>query len=118
MLFRSVPLSNLNSGLKMVVIPINDSKTLIIESRRVTKFSCSTPSNRNGVLAYVYDSKLGHNENFLIPLSPSSRTLEQSGCNMPPTSDLFIHQGEKITYEGVTVEVLIQANYDRIRISK
>lgn len=112
-----VPLSNSPSGLKMVVIPINESKTLIIESRRVTKFSCTTPANRSGVLAYVYDSKLGHNENFLTPLSPSSRILESSSCNTAPTSDLFIHQGEKITYEGVSVEVLVQSNFDRIRIS-
>jgi M6 family metalloprotease-like protein len=119
-----VPLSDKDSGIKLAIVPISSTKALLIESRRVTKFSCTTPTKRNGVLAYIYDATLGHNENFLIPYSSSSRTPEIDSCNSrnsrsaPPVADLLLRAGEKITVEGVTIEVLESLNYDKIRISK
>ena len=118
-----VPLSDNLPGIKIVVVPVTQTKTLIIESRRVTKFDCTTPTARNGVLAYLYDSKLGHGDAFLTPFSPSERPLERDSCgsknfSTPPTRDLLIHEGESVTVEGVRVEVLMHGNYDRIRITK
>ena len=119
-----VPLSEKNSGIKLAIVPISNTKAVMIESRRVTKFSCTTPTKRNGVLAYVYDATLGHNENFLIPYSASSRTPESDSCNSrnsrsaPPVADLLLRTGEKITVEGVTIEILKHGNLDKVRISK
>jgi len=118
-----VPLSSSNSGVKVAIVPITASKALILESRRVTKFSCTTPTARDGVLAYIYDAKLGHGESFLIPIAPNERALEQSSCgsqnhSTEPTRDFLLHEGDKITVDGVTVEVLLHGNYDRIRINK
>ena len=118
-----VPLSESEPGIKVVIVPVTQTKTLVIESRRVTRFDCTTPTARNGVLAYIYDSKLGHGEAFLIPISPAIRPLEKDSCgsknfSTAPTSDVLIHEGEMISVEGIKVEVLVQANYDRIRISK
>ena len=118
-----VPLSESEPGIKVVIVPVTQTKTLVIESRRVTRFDCTTPTARNGVLAYIYDSKLGHGEAFLIPISPAVRPLEKDSCgsknfSTAPTSDVLIHEGETITVDGIKVEVLAHANYDRIRISK
>jgi hypothetical protein len=118
-----VPLSGSDSGIKVAIIPINESKAVIIESRRVTKFDCTTPSPRNGVLVYVYDAKLGHGEPFLIPVEPAGRALERDSCGSqnfttPASRDLLLHEGDKITVEGVTVEVLLHGNYDKILVSK
>jgi M6 family metalloprotease-like protein len=118
-----VPLSGTDSGVKVAIIPINEAKAVVIESRRVTKFDCTTPTLRNGVLVYIYDAKLGHGEPFLIPIAPAQRALERDSCGSQnnrtePTRDLLLHEGDKVTVEGVTVEVLLHGNYDKIRITK
>jgi len=114
-----VPLSSTQPGLKVAIVALSKSRALVMESRRVTKFSCDTPTPRNGVLAYIYDATLGHGENFLIPMSILGRQLEQTiGCITVPTSDRLLHESEKITVEGVNIEVLIHGDYDKIRISR
>ena len=113
------PLSSTNSGIKMVVVPISETKALIVESRRETKFSCKMPTKKNGVLAYLYDATQSHGENFLIPVTPKGRSAEgSSDCPVNQYPDPILHEGEKINIEGVTIEVLESLNYDRIRISK
>ena len=115
-----VPLSGTDSGLKFVVIPVSATKAVLVESRRVTKFSCGSRT-ANGVLVYTYDATLGHGDNFLMPVIPSGRqALSQSGtpCRVQPFADPLLYEGEKITVEGVTIEVLMHGNYDRIRITK
>ena len=97
------PLSSSEQGIKMSIIKLSESKALIIESRRATKFSYSS-SRLNGVLVYVYDATLGHNEEFLIPALKTDSSL--------------LYQGDKVTIEGITVEVLLSKNFDKIRISK
>ena len=113
-----VPLSSTEPGVKVAIVALSKSRALVIEARRVTKFSCDTPTPRNGLLAYIYDATLGHGENFLIPISPPGRQLEQTiGCITVPTSDALLHENEKISVEGVNIEVIMHGNYDKIRIS-
>jgi M6 family metalloprotease-like protein len=114
-----VPLSASNAGLKMVVVPVSESKALIIESRRETKFSCTMPTKKNGVLAYLYDATKSHGENFLIPFAPSGGPDEgSSNCPVSQFPDPLLRAGEKFKVEGVTIEVLESKEFDRIRISK
>jgi M6 family metalloprotease-like protein len=118
-----VPLSGNESGIKLAIFPVSPTKAVIIESRRVTKFSCTTPTLRNGVLVYIYDATLGHGENFLIPISPSNRKLEDDSCGelndrSGLTKDELLHEGDKVTAEGITVELITHGNYDKILVSK
>ena len=117
--FTLVPLSGKVDGIKLIVIPVSETKSLVIESRRETKFSCAMPTKKNGVLAYLYDAKLGHNDNFLIPLTPTGRSPERSNvCQTSMFPDPLLYKGQKIDAEGVTIEVLDSENFDKIRISK
>jgi M6 family metalloprotease-like protein len=114
-----VPLSGTSDGVKMAVVPVSSSKAVIIESRRETKYSCKMPSKKDGVLVYIYDATLGHTENFLIPVTPSGRYDESSSnCEVSQFPDPLIYKGQKISVEGITVEVLQSQNLDKIRISK
>jgi M6 family metalloprotease-like protein len=113
-----VPLNSTDSGLKMTVIALSKDRSLILESRRGTKFACTTSTVRNGVLAYIYDAKLGHNEDFLIPVTIPGRQMEGSSCTAPQSVDNLLRAGDKITFEGVTIEVLTHDDFDRVRISK
>lgn len=117
------PLSSEEPGIKLAIIPVSSSKAVLIESRRVTKFSCTTPTLRNGILVYIYDATLGHGENFLIPVAPEGRALEDDSCGelntrSGLTKDELLHEGEKVTVEGITIELIAHGNYDKILVSK
>lgn len=117
-----VPLSNKDSGIKLAMFPLSDTKALLVESRRVTRFSCTTPTPRNGVLVYVLDMTLGNGQDFLVPVNPPNRTVsERSSCNGFPSYnslDILLHEGDKVSYGGLTIEFLKYSNYDKIIISK
>jgi M6 family metalloprotease-like protein len=114
-----VPLSGSGNGVKMVVVPISATKAVVIESRRETKFSCTMPSNRNGVLVYTYDATLSHGENFLEPVTPLFRYNESSyDCASSLNPNPISYKGDKISVEGVTIEVVDSLNYDKIKLSK
>ena len=117
-----VPLSKSDDGIKFAIFPLSSTKALLVESRRVTKFSCTTPTPRDGVLVYLLDLSLGHSQDFLVPINPPNRTVvERSTCNgnlSIPSLDILLHEGDKITYEGISIEVIMQRNYDNIVISK
>jgi M6 family metalloprotease-like protein len=118
------PLSGTEPGIKFGIFPVSATKAVMIESRRVTKFSCTTPTVRDGVLVYIYDATLGHGENFLIPVSPPGRALELDSCGSlnarsgGPTTDMLLHEGETLTVEGITIGVLASSNYDKLVISR
>lgn len=117
------PLSGEEPGIKLAIFPVSSSKAILIESRRVTKFSCTTPTLRNGVLVYVYDATLGHGENFLTPVYPEGRELEDDSCGVLNnrsglTRDELLHEGDKVTIEGITIELIAHGNYDKIVVTK
>ena len=117
-----VPMSSTAAGLKLAVLPISETKAVLIESRRFTKFSCGI-STKNGVLVYKYDANLSHGEDFLIPIYPSGRKKEYHSatadpCNTEPFSDPLLYRGDKITIDGIDIEVLLSGNFDRIRVTK
>ena len=113
-----VPLSGTEPGPKFAVLRLSDTKALLIESRRETKFSCKTPTPRNGVLAYVYDATLGHGENFLIPASPPGREAQSLPCPVEPNPDFLLREGDKVVVDGLAVEVLEHGDFDRISVSR
>ena len=104
-----VYLNDLNSngdGNKLAIIPISSTKTLIAESRRSNKFvgSQRVIGNSTGVFVYIYDSTLGHNQEYL--------TL------VPSLSDSTLRINESVTYEGVTIKVLSVGSQNKILITK
>jgi M6 family metalloprotease-like protein len=114
-----VPVSGKDFGLKMVVVPISETKAVVIESRRESQFSCTMPSKRNGVLAYLYDATLSHGENFLKPIAPEGRPPESSSnCPVQPYPNPILYKGQKIVVEGLSIEIIDSRNFDKIRISK
>ena len=113
-----VPLNDKTTGVKMAVVKINDAKAVIIESRRVTKFGCTPESYREGVLVYTYDATKGHNEEMFIQAIPAGRKFEKAACYAPDTQDPLLRTGDKVTLEGITVEVTAHGTLDQIKISK
>jgi M6 family metalloprotease-like protein len=117
-----VPLSNNDPGVKVAMFPISATKALIIESRRETKFSCINPTPRNGILVYALDLSLGHGQDFLVPISPLGREKEERAtCNgtlSMNSTNLLLLEGDKVSFGGLSVEVLKVSNFDRIVVSR
>jgi hypothetical protein len=114
-----MPLNESSKGIKMVVVPVSETKAVIIESRRESKFSCAMPSKRNGVLTYIYDATLSHGENFLQPIVPSGRMPERSfNCPVQEYPNPILYKNDKIVVEGITIEIIDNLKYDKIRINK
>jgi M6 family metalloprotease-like protein len=104
-----VYITDLNSkddGNKLIVIPLNSTKALIVESRIKTKFVGSTfiAGRTDGVFVYIYDATLGHNKEYLS--LPSG------------TTDPILIAGESVTYEGLTIKVLETGTLDKILITR
>jgi hypothetical protein len=77
------------------------------------------PSKRNGVLVYEYNPTLMHGEDFLKPVTPLGRYSESSSdCLVSPYPNPILYKGDRVTVEGMTIEVVDSLNYDKIRISK
>jgi hypothetical protein len=76
------------------------------------------PTPLNGVMAYIYDARLGHYEPFLIPVIPAGRISEKSDCQTISTPNPLLRERDKVSVEGVTIQVLEHGTYDRIRVSK
>lgn len=114
-----VPLPSKSSGFKIAIIKISDQKALILESRRKTKFSCGPSLRSTGVLAYVYDAQLGHGEEFLVPLKPAGRkSTNISGCAVPKSTDHLLRKGNKVSYSGLTIQLIQSKETDTIKISR
>lgn len=121
-LFYLSPLNSTLNSTKLAVIPLDKSQTLILESRRTAELPSLAQNYaevpylkgtyplfdqyrvRNGVFAYIYDSSLGHNEEYL--------RLATNGGNPILTA------GDSFSIEGVTVKVLEIGNRDKVLISK
>ena len=57
-------------------------------------------------------------ENFLIAVEPAGRPFEKTACRSPNTTDSLLRTGDKITVDGVTVEVLLHGVFDLVKIYK
>ena len=114
-----VPLSGSGNGIKLIVVPISETQVLLIESRRENKFSCQMPSKRNGVLVYSYNPTLMHGEDFLKPITPEGRSNESSSnCPVVPYPNPILYKGQKITVDGITIEVIDSLNLDKVRLTR
>jgi M6 family metalloprotease-like protein len=116
-----VPLSDLKSGIKLVVIPTSVDSAIIIDSRRPTKFSCDIPNLPSGVLVYTYDAKLGNQSYFLTAQYPNNRPKVfkcPQNERMEFYPDALLHKGDSIQVGNYQISVVSSGNFDQIRIKK
>jgi hypothetical protein len=61
---------------------------------------------------------LGHQDEYFQPISPNGRQAENYSCIANPTRDLLLHEGDTITFQGITIEMLKHGDYDQIRLTR
>jgi len=103
------PIESTDTGTKIVVLPISDNKSLVIESRK--SILVDENLTEEGILIYQVDSSIRSGEGCLEVL-PSNRRNEGK-------IDLLLKEGDILSINGYSIEVLLQSDlFDRISIVK
>lgn len=116
-IFSLVPIDEATSGIKLGVIRISNQEAILVESRRETKFykGVGIRHDLNGVVAYKYDSSLGHLEEFFKPL-PSFKSLEE--FNWDGKVRVTSKPGDFIEINGLRIQIISSGKFDRVQVDK
>lgn len=101
---------NTTGGKKAVIVPVSETKAVVVESRRASSYDANL--TKEGALVYVVDSKI---QSGYGPL----RVYPGGGASDPWFATAPRAAGESVTVEGVTVEVLSYSSSggDTVRVS-
>lgn len=91
---------------KMLVIPIDAKKVLVVESMRAAGFNLKLGSSSEGALVYLVDiNKMEHGRGINV-LRPSNRSTSIYANKSFVLSDAPLKLGESITTNGIKVTVI------------
>lgn len=105
------PLNTKSAGTKVVMIPLSNKKSLMIEVRRASTFD-KLQKFEEGTLVYLVDVTKGDDQGIITILG--KKGTKREGQTLESLS-----KGEKLSYEGITVQVISSSKQgDTVRISK
>jgi hypothetical protein len=101
---------------KALVIPLSQTKLIVIESIRAAGMYYKWPKNTWGALTYVVDvtkEKHGYGMKLILPQNRSAGTIPYMLAEAP------LRIGESITYEGVKISIVESGDFgDVIKVEK
>jgi hypothetical protein len=101
---------------KALVIPLSQTKVIVIESIRAAGMYYKWPKNTWGALTYVVDvtkEEHGQGMKLILPQNRSAGTLPYKLAEAP------LRIGESVTYEGVKISIVESGNFgDVIKVEK
>jgi hypothetical protein len=101
---------------KALIIPLSQTKVIVIESIRAAGMYYKWPKNTWGALTYVVDvTKEVHGQGMklILPQNRSAGTLPYMLAEAP------LRIGESITYEGVKISIVESGNFgDVVKVEK
>jgi M6 family metalloprotease-like protein len=105
------PLNTKSAGTKVVMIPLSNKKSLMIEARRASTFD-KLQKFEEGTLVYLVDVTKGDDQGIISILG--KKGTKREGQTLESLS-----KGEKLSYERITVQVISSSKQgDTVRISK
>jgi M6 family metalloprotease-like protein len=105
------PLNTKSAGTKVVMIPLSNKKSLLIENRRASTFD-KLQKFEEGTLAYLVDVTKGDDQGIITILG--KKGTKREGQTLESLS-----KGEKLSYDGITLQVISSSKQgDTVRISK
>ena len=104
---------------KMLVIPIDSKKVLVVESMRAAGFNLKLGSSSEGALVYLVDTnKVEHGRGINV-LRPANRTTSIYANKNFVLADAPLKLGESITTNGIKVTVIESGSFgDVIKVEK
>jgi M6 family metalloprotease-like protein len=114
------PIDQIDSNLKGAIIKISDSKAVVVESRRETKYDEKTTRSRNGVIVYTIDTAINHGEGPMALVPPAGRGLYYPYKNGggQPQLDAMLYVGNSVLIEGLKITLNSSGIRDIVSISK
>ena len=99
------PSSSRGNFTKMVVIPLSQSKAIVVESRRSTGYNFKFPLDTEGVLVYTVDTTETRNKYGISVVRPTYRTGDRflKGVLL---GDATLKRGESLDVLGYKISVL------------
>ena len=101
---------------KALVIPLSQTKVIVIESIRAAGMYYKWPKNTWGALTYVVDVTKevhGYGMKLILPQNRSAGTIPYRLAEAP------LRIGESVTYEGVKISIIESGNFgDVIEVEK
>jgi hypothetical protein len=113
------PLNKDEPGLKLGIIRINENQAIVLESRRASKFDppdskAGYDRKNNGVLAYLYDGRFGHLQDYFTPIASNEALAEY---NWDGKTRFILRPGDIAQYDRLRIEVLSSEENDVIKLS-
>jgi len=104
-----IPLESYSEGSKMIILPISDMESLIIENRRALNLDQNIPDE--GVLVYLVDTSILTGKGT-IEIIPKDKSDEQK-------KNALLKKGDVLIYDNYQIEVLFNTeDFYRIEITK
>jgi M6 family metalloprotease-like protein len=121
--FRLHPINEVKGRTESLVIKLNETKAIVVESRRHDDyFDISTGNSKNGVLIYTVDATKGSAQGNQVLLSPRDIREYLREKNTYPDwreLDAILFQGDSVEYEGLKIEVVtVGPDADTVRVTK
>ena len=118
-----IPIDSSAKGIKVAILRLTPTRALIIESRRYSRFDNEKRQaffqkelireDWNGVLAYEYDSTLGHLQNFLTPVASNTAL---SAYSWDGRTRFITKQAEVIEHAGLKITLTKSGDLDFLNI--
>jgi M6 family metalloprotease-like protein len=109
---------------RSLVIKINSTTNLVVESRRWrSNWDIPVVHSVDGVIVYRVDSTLGHSEGPMRLLTPTGRDItkylrEPNTFREWRSLDVVFKEGDSVTYDGITITVEKLGSKDIVRVSR
>ena len=104
---------------KLLVIPVDSTKVLVVESMRAAGYNLKIPKVSEGALVYLVDlTKTGKNRGMNV-LRPSSRTTSVLDVRNFALADAPLKIGESIVSNGFKISVVESGDFgDVVKVEK
>ena len=104
---------------KMLVVPVDSTKVLVVESMRAAGFNYKIPSVSEGALVYLVDINISQHGKGINVLRPSNRTGSIYQVDNFVLADAPLKKGESITSNGYKISVVESGNFgDVVKVEK
>lgn len=127
------PIETSGAANKILVIPLDDFRAIIVESRRPVGYSAGWDSEDKGLLAYILDTRLDNDRSkeccgdsgndpkyskwaFYIPAD--NKQFDSSVNHLQRYKHYIIQPTQTITFEGVSIKYVASFEVDVVQVSR
>lgn len=123
---RLVPLERRQRGLRSLMVRLNDTQVIIVESRRAEGWGARLGAGQYGLLVYVIDATqdidrsnegvwdgISSYQTFASVLRPADVSASEFKLR-----ERLVYQGESVTFGGVTIELTLTGDTDLVTITR